>query len=382
VVRWNGSNRATTFVSSTQLTAAISASDVASQGSRTVTVFNPTPGGGTSGNLTFTVGAPQTNNPVPVLTSMSPVNWPTGGGAFTLTVIGSGFNSNSVVHWNGLARTTTLVSGNELRANINSSDVSSAGVPAVTVFAPSPGGGRSASLTFFVQGGSVQYFSDSFNRANNDTIGNGWTEKNPDAFQILGNELVSVQTNSGFVQDMMYRPFSEARLNSEASVEFRRLSSGTQLDQANYPQVHSRVQSNVSQPWTLDSYIFFIDDFQPSPARAMFAIMRSLTGSPQECYIAQLPLPSALVVGQRYRLRFRVSGTSPVTLTGSVDQYNNGSWTQLATGTVTHSTGTPRDPSLYCETQNIPSPITNAGVSGVAKWVNRTDVYDNFYVRD
>jgi hypothetical protein len=77
-----------------------------------------------------------------------------------------------------------------------------------------------------------------------------------------------------------------------------------------------------------------------------------------------------------------VSGTSPVTLTGSVDQYNNGSWTQLATGTVTHSTGTPRDPSLYCETQNIPSPITNAGVSGVAKWVNRTDVYDNFYVRD
>src|SRR5882724_1747622 len=49
VVRWNGAARTTTFVSSTQLQAAITAADVATAGTASVTVFSPTPGGGTSG---------------------------------------------------------------------------------------------------------------------------------------------------------------------------------------------------------------------------------------------------------------------------------------------------------------------------------------------
>ena len=40
IVRWNGSNRTTTFVSSTQITAAITAADVLSSGTSSVTVFN------------------------------------------------------------------------------------------------------------------------------------------------------------------------------------------------------------------------------------------------------------------------------------------------------------------------------------------------------
>ena len=40
IVRWNGANRTTTFVSSTQLTAAITATDVATAGTANVTVFN------------------------------------------------------------------------------------------------------------------------------------------------------------------------------------------------------------------------------------------------------------------------------------------------------------------------------------------------------
>src|SRR5579863_9852379 len=54
-VQWNGSNRTTTFVSSTQLTAAILASDVASSGTASVTVVNPSPGGGTSAAQTFQI---------------------------------------------------------------------------------------------------------------------------------------------------------------------------------------------------------------------------------------------------------------------------------------------------------------------------------------
>jgi subtilisin family serine protease len=61
VVAWGGSPRPTTFVSTTQLTATISAADLASAGVIPVTVVTPAPGGGTSGALTFTV------RPAPVL---------------------------------------------------------------------------------------------------------------------------------------------------------------------------------------------------------------------------------------------------------------------------------------------------------------------------
>src|SRR6476659_6353424 len=48
VVNWNGSARATTFVNSSQLTASILASDIASVSTASVTVVNPSPGSGTS----------------------------------------------------------------------------------------------------------------------------------------------------------------------------------------------------------------------------------------------------------------------------------------------------------------------------------------------
>ena len=57
VVRWNGANRTTTFVSATQLTAAIPAADIAAAGTASVTVQNPPPGGAVSNALTFTIGA-------------------------------------------------------------------------------------------------------------------------------------------------------------------------------------------------------------------------------------------------------------------------------------------------------------------------------------
>ena len=60
VVQWKNSPLPTTYVSPTQLTAAIPASDVASAGTALVTVVNPTPGGGTSNAVPFeiTTGTP------------------------------------------------------------------------------------------------------------------------------------------------------------------------------------------------------------------------------------------------------------------------------------------------------------------------------------
>ncbi len=86
VVQWNGSARPTTFVSSTTLTAAISAADIANGGIVPVTVMNPAPGGGTSNSNNFTI-----NNPVPTATSLSPDSATAGGPQFTLTVNGTNF---------------------------------------------------------------------------------------------------------------------------------------------------------------------------------------------------------------------------------------------------------------------------------------------------
>src|SRR5438445_2262454 len=148
VVEWNGAARATTFVSSTQLQAAVLAADVATAGTAPVDVTSPAPGGGTSGGLAFSINTPP--NPVPAVTSLSPTSANAGGAAFTLVVNGTSFVAGSVVQWNGNARTTTFVSATRLRAAITAADLAMAGTAAVRVFSPSPGGGTSSALTFTI----------------------------------------------------------------------------------------------------------------------------------------------------------------------------------------------------------------------------------------
>ena len=144
-VRWNGANRATTFVSATELRAAIDAGDIATGGTAQVSVLTPAPGGGASGNLTFTIA-----NPVPGAVSLSPSSVTAGAAAFNVTVNGSGFASASVVRWNGAARSTTFVSGTQLQASIPASDVTATGTAHVSVWTPAPGGGTSADLAFTI----------------------------------------------------------------------------------------------------------------------------------------------------------------------------------------------------------------------------------------
>jgi len=55
VVNWNGSPRATTFVSRSKLTATILSSDIATASTATVTVVSPSPGGGVSNTQFFSI---------------------------------------------------------------------------------------------------------------------------------------------------------------------------------------------------------------------------------------------------------------------------------------------------------------------------------------
>jgi hypothetical protein len=116
-----------------------------SAGTASVTVFNPTPGGGTSSAATFTIG-----NPVPVITMLSPFWAAPGGPGFTLTVHGTDFVNGAVVRWKGSNRTTTFVSSTRLTAVINQADIATAGTAAVTVFNPAPMGGPSSPASFLI----------------------------------------------------------------------------------------------------------------------------------------------------------------------------------------------------------------------------------------
>ena len=77
------------------------------------------------------------------MTGVAPGTVTAGGPAFTLTVTGSNFVNASRVRWNGVDRTTTVVSATQLTAAIPAGDIVAGGAAQVTVFNPSPGGGTS-----------------------------------------------------------------------------------------------------------------------------------------------------------------------------------------------------------------------------------------------
>jgi hypothetical protein len=148
VARWDGADLATTFVNGTLLRAAVPASLLTGAGTFNVTVFNPTPGGGSSAAQVFTV-----NNPTPTLSSISPTTAVVHR-SFTLTVNGANFNHSSIIRWGGVSLATTYVSATRLTCDIPEERLSSAGVVAVTVFNPAPGGGESSARTVMVWGKS------------------------------------------------------------------------------------------------------------------------------------------------------------------------------------------------------------------------------------
>lgn len=143
VVRWNGADRATTFVSATQLTAIITAADIATQGTGQVTVFNAGPGGGTSSQTSVSIG-----NAVPQVTQLVPAVARPGAAGFSLKLVGSNFVSGAAVTWNGAALTTTFVSATELQAAVPAGDITTEGVAQVAAVNPAPGGGASNAADF------------------------------------------------------------------------------------------------------------------------------------------------------------------------------------------------------------------------------------------
>ena len=144
-VTYNSVAHTATFVNSAQLTISLSATDQGTAGSYAVVVTNPSPGGGASNSVDFTV-----NNTVPAITNLSPSSATAGAAAQTLTISGTNFLSTSTITYNGAAHTPTFVSSTQLTITLSTSDQATAGSYAVVVTNPAPGGGASSSVNFTV----------------------------------------------------------------------------------------------------------------------------------------------------------------------------------------------------------------------------------------
>src|SRR5258708_5112421 len=139
-INWNGSPRTTAFVSSNQLTASISANDVAIGAATPITV---TQGTTTSNSLIFTTIAL-----APTITSISPTTVASGSSSLLLTVNGSNFqggSSGTQVLFNGaaVAATPVVSSSTALTVQVPAANLTTPQMVAVTTFNPPPGGGVS-----------------------------------------------------------------------------------------------------------------------------------------------------------------------------------------------------------------------------------------------
>jgi hypothetical protein len=145
-ITFNNAASATTYVSSTQLRATLTAAQLAVAGSIAVRVVNPMPGGGTSLPVNFDV-----NNPTPSIATVVPSKPIYVGSSDTvITINGAGFLPASQARANGSNLLTTFVSGSQLTATVPGTAFSSPGTVAINVFNAAPGGGTSNTVNLTV----------------------------------------------------------------------------------------------------------------------------------------------------------------------------------------------------------------------------------------
>ena len=147
-VRWNGTeNLSRTVGSSTRITATVPVTLLTTSGGFPITIFNPTPGGGTSPEtITFTV-----SHPTPTGLVLTPNNAVAGTLGFALVVTGDNFYPSAQLYFNGVARTTVVNTATQtLTATILASDIGTVGTKSITVTNQAPNTGPSVAATFTV----------------------------------------------------------------------------------------------------------------------------------------------------------------------------------------------------------------------------------------
>lgn len=125
VAQWNNNALPTTYVNDQQLTARVTASQIANAGSASVTVIA---GGTTSNSVSFSIAGAQ-----PTIGFLQPSVAMAGGNQLTLTIDGVNFAANAQVLWNGSALATTFDDAEQLTAIVPANLLTGAGTASVTV---------------------------------------------------------------------------------------------------------------------------------------------------------------------------------------------------------------------------------------------------------
>ncbi|MGO9404293.1 MAG: hypothetical protein ACLPVW_12585 [Terriglobales bacterium] len=134
-VEWNGTQLPTELVSSTELLAQVSLGDVETAGSVSVDVVTPSPGGGSSNALTFTILSQPSPTQYPSVISVYPNAVMAGSEGFTLQVSGYWLNQSDTVLWNGTALPPAPNEG-ILQGLVSAADVATPGYAQVAVLTP------------------------------------------------------------------------------------------------------------------------------------------------------------------------------------------------------------------------------------------------------
>jgi len=113
--------------------------------------------GGTSSSSSTSIGP--SPNPMPSISTLSPPSATAGTAGQTLTINGTSFLSSSAVTFNNVAHVATFVSATQLTIQLTANDQAVAGIFALVVTNPSPGGGASNSLNFTVNNPTPQITS-------------------------------------------------------------------------------------------------------------------------------------------------------------------------------------------------------------------------------
>ena len=142
-------SEATTYVSTTQLTATVPAAQLTNGALLPVAVAN-----GTVSSSTINL---EIDNPAPLITSMSTSTALAGTPSAVITFTGTGFVPSTMITVNGSARATTYINATQVSAALPSSDFSAAGSLSLAAVNPIPGGGTSAAVALAVSNPTVGF---------------------------------------------------------------------------------------------------------------------------------------------------------------------------------------------------------------------------------
>lgn len=149
VATWNGTARATQFMSPTELRMTVTPNDVANVGEAHVAVTTPAPGGGASAPVALPIV--DGSLPQPTISTLAPhrivVGWT---GPFTVVITGTGFSERTRLSLDGQPWQVMGVNANTISFRLTPADVATARNITIQLTNPAPGGGV-ASATFTVE---------------------------------------------------------------------------------------------------------------------------------------------------------------------------------------------------------------------------------------